>query len=117
MTDSLYAEEVAEGIEFLNDEVPDWWTLIDLDTLDLSSADVCVLGQVFAARADETGLASGYHYVLNQYENMHYAVTSMGFCAGTKHNAIYGGTCSDEYDDLNAEWARVITNLRAEVNA
>lgn len=45
MTD--YAAKVAEGIKKLDATKPGWRDLIDVQTLDLESCSVCVLGQVF----------------------------------------------------------------------
>lgn len=45
MTD--YAAKVAAGIKKLDADKPGWRDLIDVQTLDLESCSVCVLGQVF----------------------------------------------------------------------
>ena len=43
--DQVY-QHVDQGIAFLNERLPGWRDLIDLDILDLSETTACVLGQV-----------------------------------------------------------------------
>lgn len=42
-----YTSRVEKGIEFLNEEVPDWHKAIELESLDLLDCEVCILGQLF----------------------------------------------------------------------
>lgn len=40
---------VRRGIKLLNQQVPNWWQAVRLDSLDMMSADRCVLGQLATA--------------------------------------------------------------------
>lgn len=52
---------IGRGIGWLNQNGPaDWWDRIDLETLDISDPSKCVLGQIFAAEADQAGMNTGY---------------------------------------------------------
>lgn len=43
----LLRKRVYLGAEWLDEKRPGWWQSIDLDRLDISDCDRCVLGQVF----------------------------------------------------------------------
>lgn len=65
MTD--YTSKVTSGIQLLNAHFgnENWKKDIDLDTLDLGSCGVCVLGQLFGDYSeglDELGIGGGYAY-------------------------------------------------------
>ena len=46
ITDELLRERVERGVEFLDADFPDWRSRIDTRTLDLTSQNNCVLGQL-----------------------------------------------------------------------
>lgn len=63
MTD--YTKAVNAGIELLDAERPGWKSEIDLDSLDLGSCGVCVLGQIFGEYSEglsELGISTGHRY-------------------------------------------------------
>lgn len=43
----MYSDRINLGVEWLDKVRPDWFDSIDLDRLDISCIDNCVLGQVF----------------------------------------------------------------------
>jgi hypothetical protein len=45
--ETVAQRQVKRGAELLDDQSPGWYTLVDLDILDLGSSRKCVLGQVF----------------------------------------------------------------------
>lgn len=52
MTPAEYAEQeerVTRGAALLDDNVLGWWDLVDTGSLNLSSFEMCVLGQVFSS--------------------------------------------------------------------
>jgi hypothetical protein len=46
-------ERVDRGAALLDEYDPDWWEVIDLDRLDISSWRSCVLGQLAEANVDQ----------------------------------------------------------------
>ena len=132
------AERVAAGAAFLDEHDPEWWRegverAIDLDTLELARMDNCVLGQ----RCPVTVLAA---YVLGTEntsdDNEDDALSSIDFLysyrayghalSGLKNhfelqewaqrlgfNAHGGEGESMEFEELTAEWKRVITERRS----
>ncbi len=42
-----YTLAVERGIEFLNENVPDWYKVIELESLDLLDGKACILGQLY----------------------------------------------------------------------
>jgi len=129
---STIAERVAAGAAFLDEHDPDWWKAdveraIDLETLALDWPDRCVLGQrcpleVLAAYvetdvSDLTVFDSGDGYFAygerlsgfaEDAEIAHWA-RDLGFTFTTD---LPGGD-RDDWDDLTAEWRKVITERRA----
>lgn len=97
---------VSRGIDFLNENGPaEWWNRIDLETLDLSDGDTCVLGQVFQADADMTGYSNGYIFAVYNYEDV------------IENNPVRFGFCAIHYGEINGVWTREIEKIRAEVAA
>lgn len=91
---STISERVQRGAAWLDTERPGWAGEIDLGQLILSSPCRCVLGQLYGDYVDAP------------------LVDEHGDQAGVEHgfNAALTGT---EYDALEAEWRRVITERRA----
>lgn len=109
MTDSI-ADRVTAGAEWLNENGPaEWWDRVNIKTLRTEDAEICVLGQVFQAAADECGVANGYSYALDQffYYETYQDVHDMGFSC-----VEYG-----DYPELDRAWRDEIENIRAFVSA
>jgi hypothetical protein len=102
-------ERVAAGAAFLDEHDPEWWRAdveraIDLDTLDLAEGDVCILGQRCPLAANDQYIAYGV------------MLSGLQETFAVDHWAVqYGFQADDsaEYDDLTAEWRKVITGRRA----
>ena len=88
---SAIAERVAAGAAFLDEQDPDWWRNLDLQSLDLGSCTRCVLGQLSGTFG--TGLVV--------FDLDDEGARNLGF------NTFIG------FDALTAEWKRVITGRRS----
>jgi len=112
---------VLAGARKLDSELPGWERKIDLSQLELRDCQLCVLGQLFNTKAEESGYASGYTYGLDTLmielaasdeENEFGAITceseqlafeSMGY--NLENGYIMN---SEEYDLLNEKWTQFI---------
>jgi len=92
------AERVAAGVALLDEKRPGWDQYIDLDWLDISRGRRCVLGQLYGGDATGAG-ALGLKWI----ETVH-----RGFDR-------YRGEPNVVFDELTAEWKRVITERRLAV--
>lgn len=102
-------ERVSAGLDWLTDNAPaDWWDRIDLESLSIADGENCILGQVFAPDAAETGYFSGYAYAVNTFPIWD-DLEHLGFCSSY--------TVWDEYQFLSDEWLEAITKLKMEVSA
>ncbi len=110
----MYPEtHVQRGAQWLDERVPDWETRIDLETLNIDDGTVCVLGQVFAADADQCGYISGYHFITKFVYSDHGEISpdegqSYGFCASS---TLHTTDVADGYR-LTNEWKRVISERK-----
>jgi hypothetical protein len=85
------AQRVAEGAAFLDVRDPEWIGKVDLERLDLGSCTRCILGQ----------LAGDYEDGVEMFALDGADTVALGF------NTTLG------FDDLTAEWKRVITERRS----
>jgi hypothetical protein len=58
-------KRVERGIDWLDKNVPDWDTKIEVDSFDLSDPSMCVMGQVFMDRINGT-YSDGYNYAFKE---------------------------------------------------
>jgi hypothetical protein len=109
---------VAAGMAFLDEHDAPWWREIDLETLDLGSGGRCVLGQRCPAEvysASDQGdtayaaMAKKWSGSIFDEDADRWAV-ARGFQAGEYDD---GTLFSDQYDQLTAEWARLIRARRS----
>lgn len=97
---------IQAGIEFLDNSRPEWWNLIDIETLELVDGDHCVLGQVFKAEADTLGYMNGY--------SMHLAIMDAPWLwdhAFSINNEI------EYWDELQDAWVEAIRERRELISA
>lgn len=108
MTTLLTVEDrVARGAALLDEKVPGWVDLIDLDTLDLGSPCRCILGQTFADHpdADLTPFTFGVDSIFKVGADAD-DIAAYGF-------EVYLDDLADYYWSLTDEWTRVILARRA----
>lgn len=101
------AENVASGMDLLDEEYPGWEELIDLDTLDLSSDCGCILGQLYDDKAlqAEGATFSPYEYALFALEIAEDEEVELGFFAPGRWT---GPDCTLDWTGLRDEWVRQI---------
>ena len=97
---STISERVARGVAWLDGVLPDWWRMVDLGQLVLSSPCRCVLGQLYGdymdsplvdEHGDEAGVDRGFNASGAEWTDQTYS----------------------EFEALEREWRRVITERRA----
>jgi hypothetical protein len=89
---SLHTAAVTRGAEFLDRAFPGWEARVNLDDLNMASADHCIAGQVFG---DYVALETRYGMDLTERRER-------GFTGGPH----------DSFDDLCAAWTALILNRR-----
>ena len=108
MTD--YAAKVKSGIALLDAHFggSSWKTDIDLDTLDLGSCGVCVLGQLFGDYSeglDELGIGGGYSYGFDSTGSFRELTQAWKDALGKNNTLVEKG---DVYKDVYGYSVRVI---------
>lgn len=96
-------QRVAAGAAWLDENRPDWLGRIFLESLDVSSCTLCVLGQVYG---DWTEAPDDAKYD-EEYDEEAYDYLSPARARGFDH---YG---NEGYAELTAEWRRLIESRRA----
>ena len=128
-------EAVARGAALLDEKVPGWWKVIDLEKLRMQNCTNCMLGQLFG---HETELALGAKMFglplieklqgLNDESEFSKLDSNydQGYYRGIKallgaYNSVFDGThigCmvkgNDVFSDLKCEWADIIASRRAQ---
>jgi hypothetical protein len=92
-------EYVARGAAWLDEVKPDWFDIVDLAKLNISSSYACVAGQVFAGDGD----CCGYCYAYRQLELAGLTPGAHGF--------------SGDGNVLQGIWITAITERRNRVTA
>lgn len=105
MTD--FTAKVNAGIALLDREQPGWREKIDLDTLDLASCSVCVLGQVFGDYDDGIDAlgVSGYDYGFNTMGGMQELTAAWKEALGKNNVLVERG---DIYKDTYGSAVKVL---------
>lgn len=98
---------VAEGAAALDESIPGWHNLIDLDSLEMQDSCNCVVGQIAGRKLnlDENDwlfFEDALDEVFGERTNYYWA---------RRHG--FDATPLVEYDELAAEWTRVILERRA----
>jgi hypothetical protein len=111
---SAVAERVAAGAAFLDEHDPEWWRAdveraIDLETLDIRSDNLCLLGQRCPLEASPTRSAYNQFATLLSGVGNIWSVDLWARPFGFQADAPGGAG----FDDLTDEWKRVITGRRA----
>jgi len=108
MTD--YTSKIESGINLLNAHFgsESWKKDIDMDTLDLGSCGVCVLGQLFGDYSDglvELGIAGGYGYGFDSTGSFRELTQAWKDALGKNNTLVEKG---DVYKDVYGYSVRVI---------
>lgn len=109
---STIAERVAAGAAFLDKREPGWDRRIDLDRLDLESACACVLGQL---HFDKNAPDLSYIYAIRKLQIQEPRDAEFGF--DVLEGAEDFSAEEAEFEELTAEWKRVLTKRRTLVTA
>lgn len=96
-------DRVTDGICFLREQYGhDWYNHVDLDTLLMTDARKCILGQLERHR---TGAGNGFYQALHRLGITHSDADGMGFTVESVSRFADWGPLTDE-------WKRRIRNLR-----
>lgn len=105
MTDYGTAKErVARGAAFLAERFPDWREYVDSDSLVMTSARLCVLGQLGYKHPEFSG---GFWAALHDLEKSKSWAMENGFltpCALGGYECV----CEEEGEELRLEWVRIL---------
>lgn len=90
----MFEREIKKGIEFLNRINPGWVDKIDLDTLDMSSSNKCIIGQLYGDYWVSMRVIEKDYYI----DRFEYGFSCFGFSIKTE------------------EWKQAIMNIRSKTN-
>lgn len=121
---SAVTERVAAGAAFLDENDPQWWRedvdrAIDLEALDLGDDRMCVLGQRCPLEVLTAYHGTGENaWAVLERDSAYFAYGYQLCGAGTlltwAHERGFTALLGlDEFEELTAEWARVIRERRA----
>lgn len=91
-------ERVQRGVEWLNENHPEWLDKINLEKLDMGQTHTCIIGQVVGE--------SDPNFSCRQFYNI-----MPGHVAEDRGFDVWDEKDYD-YDDLRSVWEEVILNLR-----
>lgn len=113
MTD--FTAKVNAGIALLNSRKPGWQSKINLDTLDLASCSVCVLGQIFGDYYDGIDEldVSGYDYGFNAMDGMQELTKAWKEALGKNNTLVEKG---DVYKDSYGYAVKVLQTTLVKVD-
>lgn len=109
MTDNI-ATRVARGAALLDEKLPGWVDMIDLDRLDIRSPCRCVLGQTWHDKESRAPFFRHSAALFGEDDNQFSNEIKHGFNGGDDER--FGNV--EEYDALTDEWRRVILARRGE---
>lgn len=89
-------KDINKGIEYLNETCPEWINVIDLEKLDLSNCERCILGQLYGSYLSAVKVLD-----LDPHET-----ANMGFSLRGYDYPFYN------YNDLTRVWKRLIKEIR-----
>ena len=83
----------------LDENEPEWWKVVDLSALDISSSEYCICGQAFSTKAAEMEYSNGYDWATSELSPVvHHGSEFFGFCADK----------SIEYQMLDYLWTQEV---------
>ena len=108
-----YEERVARGIALLDERVPDWVDMINLDRLDIRSGEFCVTAQIARFMFDDPHYATGMDYLglenSEDYNDGSYTDHGFNVESWRAPNMPDGYDPEDGYGVLNTIWKREIS--------
>lgn len=127
MSDLTIAQRITNGVAYLDEHVPDWLDVIDVDRLDLQQDCSCVLGQLVKSVETDDDWLDGYTNVVEKPAlvrgNWHPAPEAaeqlgmpeiMSFQQSVDNGFHTGDfdASDSEWLALTSEWRERITQLR-----
>ena len=100
-----YETAVARGIQFLDEVAPGWFHKVDMERLDITYADCCVLGQVF--RTSESGFWQTFDLTVEKYRGEE-SVEAWAGGRGFDANGLLDIPLTEQFERLNLIWRREI---------
>jgi hypothetical protein len=108
---SVFEDRVRRGARLLDERVPTWFQRVDLTTLDLKWANVCVLGQV--AHAEAGNYWSLYHELFGSDARQEH-LYGFDLADIAERSQTNGRLVSDaDWEGLRAAWVAEIEKRRA----
>jgi hypothetical protein len=125
---TLAEQKVASGVKVLDEKVPGWWKVIDLDTLKMDSCTNCMLGQLFGHDIEKAIGARKFNLPLLARDRVEFSIKDQGYFRGCEVLKVVGTDvgCNEitsdsddedieaaDFDELKCAWADVIADRRA----
>lgn len=105
----LIQEAVQRGVAWMDRNVPEWHTQIDLDTLDMSSMCHCVLGQTIGFFAVVHVPGRGHSWAGRNGFALPYALSGLGPYRSKARMRLY-------WSELRRAWVHEIERKREHAN-
>lgn len=93
----MYEEQVAAGVAFLDERVPDWHALVNVSLLDMRYSHLCVLGQ-----------ATGGYFLALSALKIRGREVELGFDLPDDGLEIDSKERLEEWDNLTEQWKTAI---------
>jgi hypothetical protein len=94
----MFEKQINCGVEFLNTYRPNWLNLIDIDLLDMTMPQFCILGQI----------GDDFYYVRTEMNLSMNDTDQMGFTCPNLDDEVWS--------TLTKEWKDKIVSLRNETS-
>lgn len=110
----IIENRVARGVDWLDENVPDWAERVEVKTLEMASPCRCVLGQVFSAantydKTHHIGDPTGYDLGLD----LAYDQDPVEFTSKWAEDRGFDGETDAEFAALGIAWTKAIEARRA----
>jgi hypothetical protein len=92
------ADRVADGVAVLDEMRPGWANVVDIDTLEMSYASMCILGHVYGSFDAGCMMLYGRHAGESEAEGLH------GFAQ------VH---VDEDWAPIQAEWVRIVSARQA----
>lgn len=101
----MFEKQIAKGVKFLDENVPNWLKKISVKKLNMQDGDFCVLGQLFKKKNDRW--TTGYSIAARKFTQISNIRDrdELGFTINNSNH-------SKQFPLLTKEWADTIAQLR-----